>query len=748
MPGVSAFDYGVYHFRKTLHLPEKPAHFVVHVSADNRYELFVNGRRVSTGPARGDLFHWRYETLDLAPYLASGRTVLAALVWNFAELAPEAQMTDRTGFLLQGDSNAESAANTGRSWKAVRDAAYSAVSADKTDMIGYFAAGPCERVRAAAYPWGWQQPDFDDSKWPAARIIADAAGRGASDSPSRWMLVERTIPLMVERPERIARVRQASGVTPPAGWPEKEGPLSVPAHTKVRLLLDQTHLTTAYPELTISGGQGSTISIGYAEALIIPGKTPDDWRKGNRNEIAGKKFVGYHDEFLPDGGAHRTFRSLWWRTWRYIELNIQTADAPLIIDDFHGSFSAYPFERRARFDAGSAELERMLDIGWRTARLCAHETYMDCPYYEQLQYVGDTRIQALISLYMTGDDRLMRNAITQISDSRTPEGATFSRFPSRLQQYIPGFSLWWIGMVHDYWMYRDDPAFVRAMLPGVRTVLAFFRAHQNSDGGLGFVPWWNFLDWTKQWDGGAPPRGAGADLQFLLASRWAAEMEQAVGDGALAHEDSQSAEALSAVIQNRYWDSSRRLYADAADHREFSQQINSMAVLAGMIQGDDARDLMERVAADDSLVQASIYFRFYLIAAMNRVGLGDEYMKLIEPWRQMMALGLTTWAETWEPSRSDCHAWSASPNFEIFRTILGVDSEAPGFRKVLVRPFLGELTHASGSIPHPRGEITVTLSREQNTLHATVTLPADTTGDFVWKGESRPLQPGENTLVF
>jgi alpha-L-rhamnosidase len=49
----------------------------------------------------------------------------------------------------------------------------------------------------------------------------------------------------------------------------------------------------------------------------------------------------------------------------------------------------------------------------------------------------------------------------------------------------------------------------------------------------------------------------------------------------------------------------------------------------------------------------------------------------------MLNRGLTTWAETADPTtRSDCHAWSASPNYELFRTVLGIDSAAPGFRRV------------------------------------------------------------------
>src|SRR6267378_3466919 len=81
-PAPSPAGYGVYHFRRRFRVDPVPAAFVVHVSADNRYELYANGARVASGPARGDLFHWRYETVDLAPFLRAGENVLAAGVWN------------------------------------------------------------------------------------------------------------------------------------------------------------------------------------------------------------------------------------------------------------------------------------------------------------------------------------------------------------------------------------------------------------------------------------------------------------------------------------------------------------------------------------------------------------------------------------------------------------------------------------------------------------------------------------------
>ncbi len=157
---------------------------------------------------------------------------------------------------------------------------------------------------------------------------------------------------------------------------------------------------------------------------------------------------------------------------------------------------------------------------------------------------------------------------------------------------------------------------------------------------------------------------------------------------------------------------------------------------------------MERILADSSLEQCTIYFRHYLHSAMNTAGLGDRYVDMLGEWRAMLDRGLTTWAEHADPVRSDCHAWGASPNYELFRTVLGIDSAAPGFRRVVIRPFLGRFERASGAIPHPKGEVAVTLVRRNGKLAAEVALPVGVDGDFVWNGQKRPLASGKNNLEF
>ncbi len=764
VPGTPPHDYGVYHFRRTFVLEKVPQPFVVHVSADNRYRLFLNGKFVACGPARSDLNHWRYETLDLAPHLREGHNALAAVVWNDGAYQAVAQFSSQTGFLMQGDSEESKIVNTGPDWYGLADRAYRPLRA-ANPLSAYTAIPPGELLEGASYPWGWERNAFDDGNWRGVTTLEHGAGtpRDARDGPNRWMLTPRVIPQMEETPQRFSRTRQEAGVKIPAAFPEKAAGFQIPARSQAHFLLDQGHLTTAFPELEVSGGIGARVTMRYAESLYLPGEKPGEpsRNKGNRNDVDGKVFVGTTDMFSPDGERNRVYRPLYWRTFRYVEVSVDTSTDPLTIEDLRSAYTGYPFERKSRFESGGvddAELQRILEVGWRTARLCAHETYMDCPYYEQLQYVGDTRIQCLVSLYNSGDSRLMRNAIEQLDNSRTAEGATFSRAPSALQQYIPGFSLWWIGMLHDYWMYAaahpEQTAFVAQMLPGVRAVLDFFAARQRSDGSLGEMPWWNYVDWVEKWPGGVPPRGpdgasAPQDLQLLMALNWAARMETALGKKDQAADNAAAADKLRATIRKLYWDVQRGLFADTPQHKDYSQHANALAVLAEVITGAEARALMEKVIApaNTGLAQCSVYFRYYLHQAMVQAGLGDRYLEMLSPWKEQLAQGVSTWPEEFRSdSRSDCHAWGASPNIELFRTVLGIESLAPGFRRVLIQPHLGKLPRASGAIPHPNGEISVHFDLRGATPSAQVILPAGVDGELRWKGITHLLVSGKNEI--
>jgi hypothetical protein len=750
VPGDS---FTVFHARRSFTLDKEPVRFVVHVSADNRYRLYVNGSHVSSGPQRSDVTHWRYETIDLAHRLHVGRNVIAAVVWNWGAARPVAQYSHRTGFLVQGDSPAESLVNTDSAWKILVDSAYAPIAITSASMGNYFAAAPGDSIDGARYPWGWESVQYDDAAWIAPAIVGDvkrhAMPPGDYGEVSGWQLEPRSIPPMEERVQRLDTVRRANGVRIDGTFLQGIAPVVIPARTTASILLDQSHTTDAYPVLETSGGAGGAVRLTYAEALVDA-----KGQKGNRNEIEGRTIHGVHDVFLPDGGRHRRFTTLYWRSFRYIQLDITTRDEPLRIHDFYGIFTAYPFTERGRFASDLHWLGEMWRMNWNGARIGAFETYMDTPYWEQLQYVGDTRVQSLISLYVAGDDRLVRQAIEHFDLSRVPEGLTTSRYPSSLTQIIPPFSLIYVAMVHDYFMHRDDPAFVRARLPGIRGILDWYARHIDSTGMLGAMPYWNYVDWTPRWDRGVPLRGDAGhsttiSLLYVYALERAAELEQSLGMRGAAQDYRARAQSVRAAIHARAWDSALGLYRDSPDTSGYSQQTNVLAILADAVPATMQRAVMERVLADTTLTPASYYFSFYTLEALRKAGLGDRYIEQLAPWQTMLKLGLTSAPENPEPTRSDTHAWAAHPNYGLLATVLGVRPASAGFHTVRIAPALGPLRHAEGRVPHPFGDIDVSFVREgERGLRADITLPPGLSGEFVWRDQQQQLHAGRQTLRF
>ncbi|MEO8335915.1 MAG: alpha-L-rhamnosidase, partial [bacterium] len=311
-PGMPADSFGVFHARRTFDLATKPDHFIVHVSADNRYRLYVNGTQVSSGPQRSDVMHWRYETVDIAPQLKVGTNTIAAVIWNWGPRHPVGQHSIRTAFLLQADSPRESIANTGSGWKLYRDSAYAEQRVMPTDIQNaYYAAAQGESVDGAHYPWGWERIDYADRDWftvPAgggSAVVGQvhlhaAPGRGGYGDASGWQLEPRDIPPMEESVIRFASVRRSSGVPASDAFIRGGDALVIPANTRASILLDYAKTTNAYTVLETSGGAASTITLTYAEAAL-----DSAGHKGNRNDVDGRVIRGIHDRILPGGGEHR-----------------------------------------------------------------------------------------------------------------------------------------------------------------------------------------------------------------------------------------------------------------------------------------------------------------------------------------------------------------------------------------------------------------------------------------------------------
>ncbi|MFZ4068012.1 MAG: alpha-L-rhamnosidase C-terminal domain-containing protein [Phenylobacterium sp.] len=748
-----------------------PATLTVHVSADERYEFYVDGERQGRGPERGDPAHWRFESYRLE--LAKGRHHFAAKVWwlKGAGLSPFAQMSLKPAFLLAAEGPLGEQLSTGlAAWRVMRMPGLEFLPPEFV-----WGTGAKTRVIAKAFPWEFSTGVGDFWVQPAVlcnAVVADYSPGYASN----WLLTPATLPPMQEETRHSGTARHVQAVdtwetsklpvlhaenlgAEGAAWDKllagKE-PLAIPAHAWRRVIVDLGEYRCAYPAARFSGGAGARLRIRWAESLYLP-----KWQmikgmyeiqlKGDRDGIEGKSFVGIGDEIELDGARSRVFSPLWWEAGRYLEITVRTDAEPLSIEDFHLELTGYPHAFSGRFSSSDERLERIVDISRRTLRMCSHETYMDCPYYEQLMYVGDTRIQALATYVLSGDDRLPRKAISLFNDSRVPTGLTQSRYPCRDPQIIPPFSLWWVAMVHDYALWRGDLAFVKSMMPGVRAVLDHFASKIRPDGLLANPNGWNFLDWVDGWkwgvraDGGhgvSGPLNWHAAMTFQLAS----ELEAMVAEPELAKRCARLARGVAAAADRHFWVEQRGLYADDLDHSLFSEHSQCLALLGGLLPKKREKALAANLFTDPALDRATIYFSHYLFDACQRFGRIDRLFDRLGVWFGHEPLGLTTTLESPEPARSDCHAWSAHPLYHFAASVAGVRPTAPGFAEVEIRPDLGPLTWIDAKIVHPLGNVELHLEKKGESLVGEIALPNGVGGSLRLPARSIPLRPGRNRI--
>ena len=417
-------------------------------------------------------------------------------------------------------------------------------------------------------------------------------------------------------------------------------------------------------------------------------------------------------------GEERTLEPCWWRTYRYLRIE---ADSEIVVTSVEAYETGYPIREEAKFDAEGAQ--KIWDVSVRTVRRCAGETYFDCPYYEQLQYACDARIQALIGYYLSTDRALQRNAIDQFSWSIMPDGLTQGRYPSRQAQVIPPFSLWWIMMLYDQWLYDRLPLNRLYIDQAHRVLEAWERLIETSQESA----YWTFADWVPGWKMGEPPGKARSSIHIF--TKWMAELALARIEGA---------ETKVVAIRKLLAATERAengLIFHPQDPVKFpSEHAAALFRLCQQMAGVKPDPWPEKALI--GAAKCTYYFSYYKHMAKCPA----DYMAELGPWHEMIGQGLTTFAENPEPTRSDCHAWSAHPILGFLQIVAGVTSVEEGWRKARIAPRPGRLQSFSATIPHPDGELSVSVS--EGRLEVKCPVPAT----LVWGDEEREIEPGEHVF--
>ncbi len=731
-------------FRLKFTMPNTEA-LILHVAAAERYELYLDGMFIGRGNESGDLDNHFFDSWSLV--IPAGEHILWSKVpfWGMSSpSSPAGRISSyRPGFIVAAEGSAPDNFNTGfAAWECCR--------IELTDLQMCFAV-PC-----CCLP---DMQPYDDESWSATPVLY--LGRDIRERniyPVQPLLCLSELPEMALAPV-YPRAISVSGRIPddhlisltpvPGNWKSflrRRGKIVIEPEQELRVILLFPDYCCVWPKLIFSGGKDAVIKLAWAESAF---DAPEN--KGRRDICDNKYFIGFGDYCRSNGKMNQHFAPLFWQAGRIAELTIRNAGEPLVLQTLEFTETHYPLVEESAFQCTDPRYSAIVPILLRTLRMCTHDVFMDCPYYERLMYIGDGRTEALALMAATRDARPVRRAITLFSASRSRQGFTLSRYPSLHKQLIAPYSLIFTNMLHDYALWRDDPGFVQKLVPRIREILAAFEPY-ISDGLLHRPPGWNFIDWSENWVRGEPIIGGDGvcgvlNWQYICALEDAARLEDHFGHSEFAgYYRGQAAACAKAVIRN-LWDTGRGMFADDTAHRHFSEHNQCLALLTSQLSQRQMELVGDALVREPELARTTVYFSHYLFEAAYRLKRPELFYPRLKYWFDLPAQGFQTVPERPEPSRSDCHAWGTHPYYHFFATMLGIRPGEYGFNAVEIAPMPGKLQNISGILVHPKGEITVEIHQMADRLEGRVILPPGIKGTFRYNGQRCYLHGGRQDIT-
>lgn len=749
------------YYRLELNL-EEAGKLTADISANSRYRLWVNGEPVLSGPCRSNTFRQYYETVELGEYLRPGKNVLAAQVLlcdsmyvkegpgdnraplNSVETLPAGHRLAMEGAVRAAGGEIIAEVTTGKAaWKVWLDHTYYLT---KEPVVNGNMGALTETIDFRRTLPGWKEPDFDDGDWRAAEPL-DQVGSGFERMfgiLKRFQMEERPIPLLYEKQTELTK----EAGEPVMGTTDV---ITVEPGTCFRLLFDGEGLFNACPHYRITGGRDAEISFTYFEKFVKEGEEikRDDYVKGEIGE------GGQRDRIILAGGE-LVYEPFWYRTMRFLQVEIRAAGETVHFYRPEMRKTGYPLNPGSAVRSSEPWVERVYEMCVNTLQSCMMETYMDCPFWEQMQYPMDTRLQALYTYICSTDTKLAKKALQDFHDSMLPMGLIQGRSPSNPRQVISTFSLHYIFMLWEYYRRTGDVKTLRLYRADVDLILEYYNRQIGGQGLVEDLGYWDFVDWQENWKKTAGRPGAAAEgpstiinLMYGKALLDGAMICEKTGRPGVAEEYRRRQKEIAERIQALCWDENRGMYREGPDYPEFTQHAQSWAVLNGMVKGEAARKILRKTFEEADVLRCYFSTCYELFRACEEAGCYELTRQQMEWWIRLLDEHCVTCPETPHDSRSECHAWSALPMYELLAVIAGIRRESGAPERVVIRPHMDGLPDLSGKMITEYGEITFCYGPVEGVpgMRYRITLPEGMSGVFyAGDGTAYELTAGERVI--
>lgn len=735
-------------FRKGFSLKSVPRRAPLYITADQSYQLYINGRYVCRGPARGFQNSWPYDEVDVHEWLKKGRNVIAVRAYNPGRSNFQYIHQGYAG-LLVGATWGEVQIVTDKTWKCRRQG-----GVNRDTVPTSLQMFPQEDIDLGTEDPGWMLPEFkEDASWNPHEWGATVW------NSMPWVTLEaRGIPMLEEKiipqGECIGRAVGRSM----RGWRSSRnlamnryeeglahqpfsGAIDFPPGRKgtwQSYLIDFGKIVVGSVIVSVEDATGGEcIETWHAETIdparLEPHFLPEaHCRMAFAHRLTCRPGTQEHQFFHPFG-------------FRYMVLTVRENVRPIQVKAELRT-AMYPVEEKGRFECSNPALEKIWQACAWTERVCSMDAYVDTPWREQAQWWGDARVQAWNTFHLSGDSRLLHRGIRQIGAQTTPTGITYGHAPTMAHNCVlPDFTLIWMSTLWDeYWQTGSIESFLSQQAT-IKSALAYFEEWTNPGTGLLQYDqrYWLFLDWT-----GIQREGESAVYNFWLL--YALDRLAALYAVAGQHSAETRCRKWAGKVRKALLDLQGRdgLIADGIlpggrVNTHCSIHGQTLALMTRLSPRHD-RDFIEasllpflrREVAPD--IVPSAYWMTYVYTELATRGYGAEVVADIEErWRRMADFGTTFEGFQSEPgNESHSHAWSAHPLFHLMQILGGVRQNAPAWKGVTFAPvFVG--THARTRTPTPQGILSADWRQGKGGgISGALTLPSGVRAKVVLPGRA------------
>lgn len=779
------------YFRKKFSLNKKTK-AKIYCTADSRYRLWLNGKYIGFGPARGKAISPYYDTHIVQ--LEKGENVVAFLVQHYFKKTNLYEPVE-PGLICKIESNGKTLVFTDSTWKTKEASAYIPIS-------GIFFP---ECFDAKDEDQDWYMPEFDDSNWK------NAVEKNQTKLAPSENLIPRPIPLIKEKvivPSEILRIYKSQienvsdfldkekisetlwytkivdnpitinpDLSPPCKW--QRFTLWIEPRTAICIVLDFGFETLAFIEFCLQGHSGTVVDFSHSECL---------WNNRVATLWQSPSLKQPHRILLRDGKT--LYKTNQPRGFRYIVVrffNSLDTQTELTVASIKGYEAIYPTEEKGSFECSDRLLEEIYKVSARTVNLCMEDGYTDCPWRERSQWVGDMQVEALFNYYCFGAYELSKKAILEFTSSNTDEGWIPGVCPGSSNNNLPTWGMRIPVIVWEYYLFTGDFETLNKAYTGVKKQMEWLLNHTDNNGFFDLKCGWNFVDWTSLDDRYADGCVQGWFYESLI---YAEKIAKETGNSQRAKIYNKHAELLKKNIEKFYWCNEKKAFkkyrkdspvrpTDAPEDI-IGQQENFLFNLLGIGSAWQRKNALESITGKTKMYLPNLgdyqsaflpdnkgnytgekvikigspFWSFFALLSLCKSKKYQEVINYIRIcWGLMLESGATSCWEMWDRHTSLCHGWSAAPAMILPSYALGVKPIEPGFKKFFIKPVLFDLEWARGTVPTPCGPIFVSWRKSENSLEISVEIPDGLTGILVIPEDFVPqkkivLKPGRYKFSF